>query len=575
MMADNAETQERLKPNRLTHTAAYHRLRNLRSVPHLSELFTGDSGAQRGDRFTLHAPSLFLDISKQRITPDIFEELCRLYQQSGADKWLSALFSGAIVNQSEQRAAWHTRLRQPYCPGDAVSEQIEQQLTRAEVIVNRIHQGVWRGFSGKRITDVVNLGVGGSDLGPLMVTHALKEYAQASAQDTRVHFASTLDGSQLFELLGKLNPETTLFLVVSKSFTTIDTLSNAGTARSWLQRVCPDGELMLRCHFIAVSARPERMSAWGIPVENQLLIWDEVGGRFSLWSCVGLAIALALGMQVFRQLLAGAHGMDQHVLHNPVSTNIPAIMALLGIWNVNIQRIHAQAILPYDGRLKYLPDFLGQLEMESNGKSVDQLGQPLNHASCPVLWGGVGANAQHAFYQLLHQGTQAIAADFIVAARRYTSEEAGCRHSSPHEQALKDQHRLNLSNCLAQSRVLALGNAGFNGSVFSEHRYPGNQPSSSLVLEHLTPYTLGSLIACYEHKVFLQAVIWGINPFDQWGVELGKQVALQLEPLLSGVKESSKFDSSTQALARQLSRWSEPDEGLPRDAERGSIGEGI
>jgi len=537
------------KNNLLTEKKAFQFLKeNAENIPHIAEIF--DKQPARGKDYIIQAEGITLDISKQRVNDDSIKLLCDLYYESNVPENIEMLFNGSLVNKSENRAALHTQLRVPKERQEENYNIVNDQLDHMELIVNQIHNGTWRGFSGKRITDVVNLGVGGSDLGPLMVCHALREYSLPSTDSLNVHFASTIDGSQLFGLLKDLKPETTVFLIASKSFTTIDTLSNANTARSWLLSVCPNKELMLRCHFIGISSSAEKMSEWGIVEKNQLSIWDWVGGRYSLWSSVGLSIALALGMPLFRELLKGAHSLDEHYRTSPPEKNIPVMMALIGIWNVNILNIKAQAILPYDGRLKYFPSYLTQLEMESNGKSVTQDGEPIDYSTCPILWGEVGANAQHAFYQLLHQGTQSVAADFILAAKRYDTNQ-----DDSHKNSLVAQHELNISNCLAQSRVLAFGNYAIGNNSNPFRNYPGNQPSSTLVLPKLDAFTLGSLIACYEHKVFTQAVIWGINPFDQWGVELGKQVASQLKCLFSEDNEPNKagaLDSSTLALASMI-----------------------
>jgi|AntRauTorcE11897_2_1112592.scaffolds.fasta_scaffold01361_8 glucose-6-phosphate isomerase len=532
----------------------------------LVDLFSADS--QRAEKMTVSAASLTLDFSKQRVTGEVLQSLEKLALEVDLPGRVAALFSGEKVNLSENRAALHTALRAPSGKRPAGLGAVDEQLQRMAALVEKVQSGVWRGFSGKRITDVVNLGVGGSDLGPLMVTQALREYTRPEATPLKVHFASTIDGSQLFDLLTHLNPETTLFTISSKSFTTIDTLSNADTVRAWLGGFCPDSELLHRCHFVGVSASAEKMTAWGLPEANQLYFWDWVGGRFSLWATIGLPIALALGMPVFRELLAGAHELDEHFRSAAPLDNLPMLMALLGVWNVNCLDIRAHAILPYDGRLKYFPSYLEQLEMESNGKSVTREGVPLDYATCPVLWGEIGANAQHAFYQLLHQGTQAVASDFIIAASRYESMK-----DSTHYESLMTQHELNIANCLAQSRVLALGNAAVDPTDNPFRHYPGNQPSSTLVVDSLNARSLGALIALYEHKVYAQACLWGINPFDQWGVELGKQVAKQLQPLLSvGARSASdrcnraqselpqcaptrELDSSTENLAQLIESY--------------------
>jgi len=472
-----------MKTQLLTQQPVFKQLSALASdVPHLAELFRQDP--LRAQQMTFDGPGITLDYSKQRVNGAVLKGLEQLFYKLELPQVTHRLFSGEVVNPSENRPALHTQLRVPAEKQPEAFVEVEQELARMEALVDQIQQGVWRGFSGKRITDVVNLGVGGSDLGPLMITQTLKEYAQPQARALKVHFASTIDGSQLFDLLDYLNPETTLFLIASKSFTTIDTLSNADTVRVWLGRVCPDEALMLRCHFIGISTAVDKMTQWGVVPENQLGFWPWVGGRFSLWSTVGCSIALALGMGVFRQLLAGAHAMDEHFRTAPPLENIPALMALLGVWNVNVLDIRAHAILPYDGRLKYFPSYPEQLEMESNGKSVTQDGQPVDYATCPVLWGEIGANAQHAFYQLLHQGTQAVASDFILAAKRYDTakEQADGLTDQKHREALVAQHELNIANCLAQSRVLALGNAAVAPDDNPFRHYPGNQPSSTLLL---------------------------------------------------------------------------------------------
>lgn len=537
--------------------------RSATAIPPLRELFAQDP--ERGARLRVSAAGITLDYSKQRVDDAVLQGLVRLAEQAGLVEERARLLAGEVVNRTEQRPAWHTALRLPADRQAPEQQCVETQLTRMAQLVDKVQSGVWRGFSGKRITDVVNLGVGGSDLGPLMVTQALREYAEPAARRLNVHFASTIDGSQLFDLLDRLDPQTTLFIISSKSFTTVDTLSNAATVRSWLAAHCADEALMLRCHFIGVSAAAQKMGDWGLPADNQLHFWDWVGGRFSLWSTIGLPIALALGMSVFRQLLAGAHAMDEHFRSAPLGENLPVLLGLLGIWNVNFLDIRAQAILPYDGRLKFFPAYLEQLEMESNGKSVNLHGQPVDYSTCPVLWGEIGANAQHAFYQLLHQGTQAVASDFILAARRYEALD----HYAHHAQLLA-QHQLNIANCLAQSRVLAFGDQAVAPPDNPWRRYPGNQPSSTLLLERLDPLRLGALIAAYEHKVFTQAVIWQINPFDQWGVELGKQVALQLQPLLEdpAAAQAAGLDSSTRelALAIQRQRHDHPDATGERSA---------
>jgi len=523
---------------------------------HLAELFASEPG--RHATFTRQAAGLTLDLSKQRWSRLTLERLLDLAREAQVPEAMRALFAGARVNRSENRPALHTALRLPpeaslVVEGEDLVASVHATLERMATLVERFHAGQWRGATGRAICDVVNLGVGGSDLGPLMVTHALADYRPAGVHAVDVHFASTMDGSQLADYLARLNPETTLFVLSSKSFTTIDTLSNARTARDWLiarlmgeeSEEGVDLDLVMRQHFIGVSACAEKMSAWGIAEAHQLAFWDWVGGRYSLWGAIGLPIALVVGMAHFRELLAGAHAMDRHASEAPLSDNLPVLLALAGIWNVNFLDIRAHSILPYDGRLEYFAAYLEQLEMESNGKSVTHDGREVGYSTCPVLWGQLGPNAQHAFYQLLHQGTQAVECDFIAPKVRY--DDVADPATRDH---LMGQHRLTLANCFAQSRVLMLGDEALEeqGPRPVHKRYRGNQPSSTLLLDRLTPHTLGALIALYEHKVFVQATLWDINPFDQWGVELGKQIAGDTQQILERRADIAGMDDSTRGL---------------------------
>ena len=512
---------------------------------HLAELF-----AEQPDRFaqlSRRAGPLLFDFSKQRLDADTIEALAALADARALRDWIDRLFAGEQVNNTEQRAAMHWALRMPAGLAGPVQQPVQDELARMGRMVERLHARQWRGVTGEVITDVVNIGVGGSDLGPMMACRALDDAADARA--VRTHFVSSMDGSQVSHLLHQLRPHNTLFVISSKSFTTVDTLYNAGTARAWLQRTLGNDPAVIRCHFIGVSASADKMTEWGIPEDNQLRLWDWVGGRFSLWSCIGLPIALRLGMDGFRALLHGAHRMDEHFRTAAWQDNVPVLMALTGIWNTNCLGIHAHAVLPYDGRLKYLPAYLSQLEMESNGKSVTRDGEPVVTGTCPVLWGEVGPNAQHAFYQLLHQGTEPVTCDFIAPARRYHE----LRHDAAAAELLA-QHELALANCLAQSRLLAFGEAALpTGEQLPMHmRYHGNQPSSTLLLDELDPYSLGALIAAYEHKVFTQAVIWQINPFDQWGVEMGKRIATDTLTLIRQRDPGTTMDASTQGLIHQI-----------------------
>lgn len=526
---------------------------------HLKNLFGNDTS--RWTSFTHQVAGLTLDLSKQRWDDDTLEHLLTLANEAGLPGAIDALLSGKRVNVSENRPALHTALRLPVdatlqVDGEDVVPEVHKSLKQMERLVQRLHAGQWRGATGKPIRHVVNLGVGGSDLGPLMVTHALADHRPKDIHPLEVHFASTMDGSQLADYLSRFNPEMTIFILSSKSFTTIDTLSNANTARDWLlSRLTKhddfssakpvSAELIIRQHFIGVSASPEKMSGWGIATDHQLKFWDWVGGRYSLWGTIGLPVALVVGMKNFHELLAGAHAMDRHFRDAPLADNLPVLLGLAGIWNVNFLDIRAHSILPYDGRLEYFAAYLEQLEMESNGKSVTSQGKAVSYSTCPVLWGQLGPNAQHAFYQLLHQGTQSVVCDFIAPLKRYDEVE-----DPDTRRHLKSQHRLSLANCFAQSRVLMLGDdaLGDDGPRPEHKRYRGNQPSSTVLLDKLTPATLGSLIALYEHKVFVQAVIWDINPFDQWGVELGKQIATDTQAIIEGNGDLNRMDASSRGL---------------------------
>ncbi|MCW4149481.1 glucose-6-phosphate isomerase [Halomonas sp. 18H] len=523
---------------------------------HLRELFAGQQ--TRFADFSREAAGLTLDLSKQRWDSRTLALLLNLAREAGVEDSIRGLLAGERLNLSENRPALHTALRLPEdacleVEGEDLVASVHDTLARMELMVERFHAGQWRGATGKPIRDVVNLGVGGSDLGPLMVTHALADYRPQGIHAIDVHFASTMDGSQLADYLGRLNPETTLFVLSSKSFTTIDTLTNARTARNWLKARLlgsdreegVDESLLMRQHFIGVSASPEKMREWGIDDAHQLEFWEWVGGRYSLWGGIGLPIALVVGMDHFRELLAGAHDMDRHFSEAELGDNLPVLLALAGIWNVNFLDIRAHSILPYDGRLEYFAAYLEQLEMESNGKSVNHDGEPVNYSTCPVLWGQLGPNAQHAFYQLLHQGTQSVVCDFIAPRVRYDDVDDPATRDH-----LMSQHRLTLANCFAQSRALMLGDAALDddGPRPGHKRYAGNQPSSTLLLDRLTPRTLGALVALYEHKVFVQATIWDINPFDQWGVELGKTLAGETRRILEHQADIDGMDDSTRGL---------------------------
>ena len=521
---------------------------------HLNQLF--EQNPQRFDHFSVQFDQLFFDYSKQRIDQNILNALIEFAETQNLAAWIQILFSEHEINYTEQRAAMHWALRLPEhdLVHSELSQQVHAQLQRMFNLVEKIHAGQYRGATGEVIQDVVNIGVGDSDLGPLMVTQALSDFKQATTKSLNVHFVSTMDGSQLSESLHKLRPETTLFIISSKSFSTIDTLSNAQTVKLWLEKSLGTQPETLKHHFIGVSTKSEKMAEWGIAPENQFLLWDWVGGRYSLWSCIGLPIALTIGVEGFKQFLAGAYAIDQHFQSAPLNQNIPVLMGLLGVWNNNFLDIQTHAVLPYDGRLKYFASYLQQLEMESNGKSIQRTGEKVSLDTCPIVWGEVGPNAQHAFYQLLHQGTQAVSCDFIAPIQRYNTNQFTYAENAD---ALIEQHHLALSNCLAQSRLLAFGHQALDQvereSLPLYKQYAGNQPSSTLLLNELNPYSLGMLIASFEHKVFVQSVLWNINPFDQWGVEKGKDIANQLLPILNGESEDlSSLDASTQGLIQIL-----------------------
>lgn len=521
---------------------------------HLNQLFEQQN--DRFEQFSLGCDDLTFDYSKHRVNQDIIQSLVAWAEAKDLKEWIKQLFSQELINYTEQRAAMHWALRLPKntVQFSELSMQVNEQLDRMFRLVEKIHAGQYRGVTGEVIQDVVNIGVGGSDLGPLMVTHALSDFKVPTAKPLDVHFVSTMDGSQLSDLLHQLRPETTLFIISSKSFGTIDTLSNAETARLWLEKALGDRHCVLKSHFIGVSTKPEKMTEWGIHSDNQLLLWDWVGGRYSLWSCIGLPIALKVGVEGFQELLAGAYLIDQHFRQTPFHENVPVMMGLLGAWNTNYLNMQTHAVLPYDGRLKYFASYLQQLEMESNGKSVQRDNHKVESGTCPIVWGEVGPNAQHAFYQLLHQGTHAVSCDFIAPIQRYNANHFTYVENA---EALIEQHHLALSNCLAQSRLLVAGNQALDQKELENlpiyKQYTGNQPSSTFLIKELNPKTLGMLIALYEHKVFVQSVLWNINPFDQWGVEKGKEIANQILPILNGQQqETAHLDASTRGLIELL-----------------------
>ncbi|RLU07697.1 glucose-6-phosphate isomerase [Pseudomonas prosekii] len=514
----------------------------------MREAFNADP--QRFTQFTLSSCGLFLDYSKNLINAETRDLLVGLANEVDLKGAIKALFDGEIVNSSEGRPALHTALRRPV--GDKLSvngvnvmPEVHKVLNQITDLVGRIHDGLWRGYTEKPITDVVNIGIGGSFLGPELVSEALLSYAQ---KGVRCHYLANIDGSEFHELTMKLRAETTLFIVSSKSFNTLETLKNAQAARAWyLAQGGSEAELYR--HFIAVSSNNAAAVAFGIREENIFPMWDWVGGRYSLWSAIGLPIALAIGMSNFKELLSGAYTMDQHFQSAPFEQNMPVLLALLGVWYGNFWGAQSHAILPYDHYLRNITKHLQQLDMESNGKSVRQDGTPVSTDTGPVIWGGVGCNGQHAYHQLLHQGTQLIPADFIVPIVSFNP--------------VADHHQWLYANCLSQSQALMLGKtlaeaeAELRDKGVSEEEVhkvaahkviPGNRPSNTLVVERISPRRLGALVAMYEHKVFVQSVVWGINAFDQWGVELGKELGKGVYNRLVGSEETPADDASTQGL---------------------------
>ena len=514
---------------------------------HLRDFFARDP--LRAGALSLSFEDILYDFSKQRLTPETIGLLVALASEAFVPEWIERMFGGERINVSEGRSVLHVALRRSAAPfPDAASDVMKDVLDtrkRMAEFAEILRAGKCSGHRGAMIRDVVNIGIGGSDLGPKMMNQALRSIAHPTLG---VHYVSNLDGAQLAPLLQTLDPRTTLFIVVSKTFTTQETMLNAETARAWLKSNLGD-DVNLANHFAAVSSRPERAVAFGVSRERVFPIWDWVGGRYSLWSAVGLALMIAIGPHAFDEMLRGAESMDEHFRTAPFAQNLPVVMGLIGIWNTNFLGATTNAVLPYNESLKYLPSFLQQLEMESNGKSVSIAGDTMDCATCPIVWGELGNNGQHAFFQLLHQGGRLVPCDFIASVRS--------DYPLPgHQEAL-------LANCFAQSSALAFGKTEeeVRESMEKEsvppaemadllpHRvFAGNQPSSTLLLKNLSPRTLGSLVALYEHKVFVQGAVWGINSFDQWGVELGKAVASRILPAFDKPELASAFDGSTQAL---------------------------
>jgi glucose-6-phosphate isomerase len=513
------------------------------------ELFAQDPA--RFENFSLSLGELLFDYSKHRVTAETMKLLVALAEERGVRASLTAMFAGSKINVTERRAVLHVALRNRsgrpiLVDGKDVVPDVERVLAQMRKFSERVRSGEHRGHTGKAITDIVNIGIGGSDLGPHLVCEALRPYWKPNL---RAHFVSNVDGTHLAETLKGLSPETTLFTVASKTFTTQETMTNAESARKWLSAALGDASAVGR-HFVAISTNLAAVKAFGIDPANMFEFWDWVGGRYSLWSAIGLPIAITVGFDAFEALLAGAHEADEHFRTAPFEKNIPAIMGLLGIWCSSFFGADTHAVLPYDQYLELLPAFLQQLDMESNGKSVDREGRRITtYDTGPIVWGAAGTNGQHAFYQLLHQGTRLVPADFIVSARSHNP--------------MGDHHDKLVANCLAQTEALMLGRSKEdvlaeltkNGvpeaerNALAPHRtFPGNRPTSTFMMDQLSPHSLGRLLALYEHKVFVQGAIWDVNSFDQWGVELGKVLAGRILPELSGSAAVAGHDGSTTGL---------------------------
>ena len=520
----------------------------------MRDLFAADR--ERFERFSIRWEDMIVDYSKHRITPDTMSLLLSLARESEVAAWRDRMFAGGKINSTEGRAVLHTALRnrseRPITvDGADVMPGVRRVLSHMRAFSDAVRSGAWRGCTGKKITDVVNIGIGGSDLGPVMVTEALKPYA---APGLRSHFVSNVDGTHIAETLKPLAPDTTLFIIASKTFTTQETIANAGTAREWFLREVRDEGAVAR-HFVALSTNEKAAAKFGIDRSNMFEFWDWVGGRYSLWSAIGLSIALAIGMDNFEELLAGAYAMDEHFRTAPPEKNIPLILALLGIWYNNFFGASTHAILPYDQYLHRFPAYLQQADMESNGKRTSRGGESVDYATGPVIWGEPGTNGQHAFYQLIHQGTGLIPVDFIAPLTSHNP--------------VGDHHALLLSNVFAQAEALMKGKtpgevraelvaAGMGGEALERllpHKvFEGNRPSTTILVHKITPRSLGALVAMYEHKIFVQGIIWNINSFDQWGVELGKQLAGKILPELSSEGPVTTHDSSTRGLINYYKR---------------------
>ncbi|OHX66072.1 glucose-6-phosphate isomerase [Flammeovirga pacifica] len=513
----------------------------------MKDLF--DTDASRAEKFSQTFEDIFVDYSKNITTDETMKLLLDLAKETGVAEGIQSLFNGEHINETEDRAVYHVALRnQSNTPmkvdGEDVMVEVNHVLRQMKEFSEKVISGEWKGFSGKSITDVVNIGIGGSDLGPFMVTEALKPYAT----NVNVHYVSNVDGTHISETLKTLDPETTMFIIASKTFTTQETMTNANSARTWfLESAKSENHIMM--HFVALSTNEEKVREFGIAPENMFRFWDWVGGRYSLWSAIGLSIACNIGFDNFEEVLKGAHAMDNHFKSAEFDENLPVILAVLGVWYNNFYGAESHALLPYDQYMHRFAAYFQQGDMESNGKCVDRAGNPIDYQTGPIIWGEPGTNGQHAFYQLIHQGTKMIPADFIAPAVS--------------QNPISDHHPKLLSNFFAQTEALMTGKteetvvAEFKAAGKSDEEierlktfkvFDGNRPTNSILMKKLTPFTLGAMIAMYEHKIFVQGVIWNIFSYDQWGVELGKQLANKILPELQNEEKVVSHDSSTNQL---------------------------
>ncbi|WP_205501830.1 glucose-6-phosphate isomerase [Rufibacter psychrotolerans] len=529
-------------------TQHYGQIKNV----HLKDAFAQDP--QRFEKFSVTFENILLDYSKNRITEETRQLLVQLAQECGLNDAIEAMFTGERINFTENRAVLHVALRNlsnaPILEdGKDVMPEVNRVLAQVEKFSNEIINGDWKGYTGKPIDTIVNIGIGGSDLGPVMVTEALKAYQKPNIT---TYFVSNVDGTHIAETLKKINPETTLFMIASKTFTTQETMTNAHSARSWFLDQVQDEE-HIKKHFVALSTNSVAVAEFGIDTKNMFEFWDWVGGRYSLWSAIGLSIACTIGYENFRELLAGAHAMDNHFRTAPLEENLPVILALLGIWYNNFFGAESHALLPYDQYMHRFAAYFQQGDMESNGKYVDRNGQPVSYQTGPIIWGEPGTNGQHAFYQLIHQGTKLIPCDFLAPAishnpigdhhpklmANFFAQTEALMNGKDEEQVIQEMHRMSCSeeeiNTLKAFKI-----------------FEGNRPTNSILFKQLDPRTLGSLIAMYEHKIFVQGVIWNVFSFDQWGVELGKQLAKQILPELTSAEQVTSHDSSTNGLINQF-----------------------